>query len=110
MGGAVQEPTVTSFRGTYSNWSRGSSGGGGSTTQDDTSNRFDVLENISNDSRRGGIFKGQNAPRLAPGGTGMNRSGYGSRSMPPPTAPSEKDSAISAVKKFIPTQSKLITQ
>lgn len=103
--GAVESKEVI-LRGTgFGNWARGSLGGGLKDQHEDVKqqeNRFNVLSDsmggnpISGDNRRGAPSMG----RLAPGGGGPPRQcGFGSKSMPPPS--NDKESALSAVKKFV---------
>lgn len=110
--GTAESKEVT-LRGTgFASWARGSSGGGLKDHDEgkQLENRFNVLTDVtgshalSGDNRRGAPSMGAN--RLAPGGGGPPRpSGFGSKSMPPPS--NDKESAISAVKKFVgPDRSK----
>ncbi|KAK3893614.1 hypothetical protein Pcinc_002575 [Petrolisthes cinctipes] len=97
------------LRGTgFSSWARGSSGGGlkdHDEGKQQESNRFNVLMDSSGgsalpvDNRRAANTIG--GPRLAPGGGPTRQGGFGSKSMPPPS--NDKESAISAVKKFVAT-------
>ncbi|XP_037786185.1 eukaryotic translation initiation factor 4 gamma 1-like isoform X8 [Penaeus monodon] len=109
--GASEGKEVT-LRGTgFSNWARGSSGGG-LKDHDETkqeSNRFNVLgdsmgnNSLLNDNRRVPSSMGGN--RLAPGGGPPRQGVFSSKSMPPPS--NDKESALSAVKKFVgPDRSK----
>ncbi|ROT85253.1 Eukaryotic translation initiation factor 4 gamma 3 [Penaeus vannamei] len=110
--GAAEGKEVT-LRGTgFSNWARGSSGGG-LKDHDETkqeSNRFNVLgdsmgnNTLLNDNRRG-VPSSMGGNRLAPGGGPPRQGVFSSKSMPPPS--NDKESALSAVKKFVgPDRSK----
>ncbi|XP_042241638.1 eukaryotic translation initiation factor 4 gamma 1-like isoform X3 [Homarus americanus] len=104
--GAAESKEVT-LRGTgFGNWARGSLGGGlkdHDEGKQQESNRFNVLMDsmggnaIPGDNRRGTPSMGGN--RLPPGGAPARQGGFGSKSMPPPS--NDKESAISAVKKFV---------
>ncbi|KAG0719879.1 Eukaryotic translation initiation factor 4 gamma 3 [Chionoecetes opilio] len=105
--GATADITL---RSNFGDWGRGSSGGGlkdHNENKQQESNRFNVLvdsmggNSLAGDNRRNMPNMGGN--RLAPGGPA--RQGFGSKSMPPPL--NDKESAISAVKKFVaPDRSK----
>lgn len=107
-GSGVMELTL---RSNFGDWGRGSSGGGlkdHNENKQQESNRFNVLMDspsgsaIAGDNRRNAPAMGSN--RLAPGGGPARQGGFGSKSMPPLN---DKESAISAVKKFVaPDRSK----
>ncbi|KAK3869310.1 hypothetical protein Pcinc_025358 [Petrolisthes cinctipes] len=98
-----------SLRGTgFSSWARASSSGG-LKDHDEGKQQESNMFNVLMDSRRGSALPVDNrraantigGPRLAPGGGPTRQGGFGSKSMPPPS--NDKESAISAVKKFVAT-------
>lgn len=103
--------TEVTLRSNFGDWGRGSSGGGlkdHSENKQQESNRFNVLvdsmggNSLAGDNRRNTPSMGGN--RLAPGSGPARQGSFGSKSMPPLN---DKESAISAVKKFVaPDRSK----